>query len=301
MTTRPWNRPSAGPHGGDEQEKKISWLRRLPFIGERVSNRFGRAPTVAVLRLTGVIGGPDISRRGLNLAGLADSIERAFKLPHLRAVALAVNSPGGSPVQSALIAGRIRALADEKEIPVYAFCEDAAASGGYWLACAADEIYAEGASIIGSIGVISAGFGFPALLEKIGVERRVHTAGSRKAILDPFQPEDQNDVDQLKALQADIHEQFIDYVRARRGERLDAADEMLFSGEFWTGRRAKALGLIDGIGDLRGVMRDKFGEKVRLRVVGGQRGWLQRRIGLHIVDALLDSLQSRALWGRFGL
>ena len=279
----------------------MAWLRRLPFVGERLGYRLDGAPPVAVLRLDGVIGGRGLARRGLNLAGMADAIERAFKLRHLSAVALAVNSPGGSPVQSALIAGRIRALAEEKEIPVYAFCEDAAASGGYWLACAGDEIYAQGASIVGSIGVVSAGFGFPDMLAKIGVERRVHTSGVRKAILDPFRPENPDDVDQLKEIQEDVHEQFIEFVRARRGDRLDASDDVLFSGEFWTGRRALALGLIDGIGDLRGVMRDKFGEKVRLRVVGGRRGWLERRFGLNAVDALLDGMEARALWWRFGL
>jgi signal peptide peptidase SppA len=279
----------------------LAWLRRLPFVGERLGDRLDGTPTVAVLRLDGVIGGRGLARRGLNLAGMADAIERAFKLRHLSAVALAVNSPGGSPVQSALIAGRIRALAEEKEIPVYAFCEDAAASGGYWLACAGDEIYAQGASIVGSIGVVSAGFGFPDMLAKIGVERRVHTSGVRKAILDPFRPENPDDVDQLKEIQEDVHEQFIEFVRARRGDRLDASDDVLFSGEFWTGRRALALGLIDGIGDLRGVMRDKFGEKVRLRVVGGRRGWLERRFGLNAVDALLDGMEARALWWRFGL
>jgi serine protease SohB len=279
----------------------LARLRRLPFIGDWLGDRLNGATTVAVLRLDGVIGGRGLSRRGLNLAGMADAIERAFKLRHLSAVALAVNSPGGSPVQSALIAGRIRALAEEKEIPVYAFCEDAAASGGYWLACAGDEIYAQGASIVGSIGVVSAGFGFPDLLAKIGVERRVHTAGGRKAILDPFRPENSDDVDQLKDIQEDVHEQFIEFVRARRGDRLDASDDVLFSGEFWTGRRALALGLIDGIGDLRGVLRTKFGEKVRLRVVGGRRGWLERRFGLNAVDALLDGMEARALWWRFGL
>ena len=283
------------------EKNLLSYLRYLPFVGERIADRLEGAPTVAVLRLNGVIGGHGLSRRGLNLAGMAESIERAFKLPHLSAVALSVNSPGGSPVQSALIAGRIRALAEEKEIPVYAFCEDAAASGGYWLACAADDIYAEGASIVGSIGVVSAGFGFPALLDKIGVERRVYTAGDRKAILDPFRPEDPDDVNRLKDLQEDVHEQFVEYVRARRGDRLEGSDDELFSGEFWTGRRALTLGLIDGIGDLRSVMREKFGEKVRLKVVGGKRGWLERRFGLRIVDALLESVESRALWWRYGL
>ena len=149
--------------------------------------------------------------------------------------------------------------------------------------------------------MVSAGFGFPDMLAKIGVERRVHTSGVRKAILDPFRPENPDDVDQLKEIQEDVHEQFIEFVRARRGDRLDASDDVLFSGEFWTGRRALALGLIDGIGDLRGVMRDKFGEKVRLRVVGGRRGWLERRFGLNAVDALLDGMEARALWWRFGL
>lgn len=258
-----------------------SWLARVPIIGRRLADRIERVPTVAVLRLSGVIGqlGP-VRRGGLALADLAGTIEKAFKLPRVKAVALAINSPGGSPVQSALIAGRIRALAEEKELPVYAFCEDVAASGGYWLACAADEIYANGASIVGSIGVISAGFGFSEALAKLGVERRVYSAGERKAQLDPFLPEDEGDVRHLKELQKDLHAQFIDYVRLRRRDRLKGDDEALFSGDFWSGRQAAEFGLIDGIADLRGKMREKYGEKVKLRVVAQQRSWVQRRFEL---------------------
>ena len=284
-----------------------SWLARVPVVGRRLADRIERAPTVAVLRLAGIIGqlGP-LRRGGLALADLAEIIEKAFKMPRVKAVAILVNSPGGSPVQSALIAGRIRALAEENKLPVYAFCEDVAASGGYWLACAADEIYANGASIVGSIGVISAGFGFPEMLAKLGIERRVYSAGERKAQLDPFRPEDEKDVTHLKLLQQDLHAQFIDYVRLRRGEKLKGNDDELFSGDFWSGRQALALGLIDGIADLRGRMRAVFGEKVKLRVVAQQRGWLQRRFGLDGRASqwsrdVIGALDERALWARYGL
>ncbi len=284
--------------------ERTKWIRRVPWVGEKIADRLDHAPTVAVLRLDGVIGRHGgIRRGGLTMADLAEPIEQAFKMPRVSAIALSVNSPGGSPVQSALIAKRIRSLAAENELPLYAFCEDVAASGGYWLACAADEIYADGASIIGSIGVVSAGFGFPALLEKIGIDRRVYTAGEKKAILDPFQTENPDDIEHLKELQADIHEQFKAHVRARRGDRLEADEDVLFSGEFWTGNRSQALGLVDGIGDLRTVMREKFGEKVRLKVVGGRRGWLERRLGMRAAwaDELLDAVETRAQWARFGL
>ncbi len=268
-------------------------------------------PVVNVLRLAGVIGGPGRFRRGLNLASQAQLIERAFKTPRLSAVALAVNSPGGSPVQSALIGDRIRALAEEKEVPVIAFAEDVAASGGYWLACAADEIYAHDSSIIGSIGVISAGFGFSELLSRIGVERRLHTAGERKSMLDPFRAEQPEDIERLKTIQEDVHGGFKDYVRARRGGRLKGEDKELFSGEFWTGRRALELGLIDGLGDLRQVMRARFGEKVRLRVIDGPRrlrlpfGFATGGLGgpdlAASALALVEAAQDRALWSRYGL
>ncbi|MDX1574678.1 MAG: S49 family peptidase [Kiloniellales bacterium] len=285
---------------------RYSLLRRLPL------RRFREPPPlVNVLRLSGVIGGLGRFRRGLNLASQAQLIERAFKTPRLSAVALAINSPGGSPVQSALIGDRIRALAEEKEVPVIAFAEDVAASGGYWLACAADEIYAHESSIVGSIGVISAGFGFPELLSRIGVERRVHTAGERKAMLDPFRAEVPEDVERLKTIQTDIHDGFKDYVRARRGDRLKGEEEDLFSGEFWTGRRALALGLVDGLGELRQVMRARFGEKVRLRVIDGPRrlrlplGFAGGRLAgpdlAASAHALVEAAEERALWSRYGL
>ena len=286
---------------------KKSWISRIPIFGERLADRLQGVPAVAVLQLSGVIGHAGPARRsGLTLADQAETIEKAFKVPRVKAVALAINSPGGSPVQSALIAGRIRALAEENEVPVYAFCEDIAASGGYWLACAADEIYADNASIVGSIGVITAGFGFPELLAKIGVERRVYSAGERKAQLDPFQPENEDDIRHLKELQKDLHGQFIGYVRGRRGDRLKGDDDALFSGDFWSGRRAHDLGLVDGLVDLRTKMREVFGEKVKLRVVSQPRSWLQRRFGMEsrlarLPDDVIAALDERALWARYGL
>lgn len=269
-------------------------------------------PTVAVLRLAGILGQLGPVRRGLTLAGLARFIEHAFRMRHLEAVALAINSPGGSPVQAALIARRIRALAEEKGVPVYVFAEDVAASGGYWLALAGDEIYAEENSIIGSIGVVSAGFGFPGLLERIGIERRLHTAGERKAMLDPFLEERADDVERLKTIQRDIHESFERIVRERRGAKLAAPEKELFSGEFWTGRRALELGLIDGIGDMRTIMRERFGERVKLRLVGDGRRWWRGRFGFRAgwreppdagdwVAGALATVEERLLWGRFGL
>ena len=288
-----------------ETSSKIEFLRGVPIVGEKLANALDGAPTVGVLRLSGIIGPSGMGRRpGLALAEQASSIERVFKLSRLKAVALAINSPGGSPVQSALLAGRIRQLAEEKEIPVYAFCEDVAASGGYWLACAAEEIYADPASIVGSIGVVSAGFGFTDMLEKIGVERRVHTSGEKKGMLDPFVPEVEDDLERLREIQEDIHEQFKDYVRKRRGAKLTASEDLLFSGEFWTGRRSQELGLIDGLGDLRSVMREKYGEKVNLRLVGGRKRFgLGRLLGgqVDLVDQGIAALEDRAYWSRFGL
>ena len=274
----------------------------------RVRGLTGRdRPVVAVVRLSGVISSmPGLRRGALNLAAMAGPLEQAFARRGIKAVALAINSPGGSPVQSSLIAGRIRALAEENEVPVYAFCEDVAASGGYWLACAADEIYADGASIIGSVGVISAGFGFPALLEKMGVERRVYTAGDRKAQLDPFQPENAKDIRHLKEIQTDLHDQFKGYVQARRGEKLTGPEKSLFSGDFWSGRAAAEMGLIDGVADLRGKMREVYGEKVRLRVVTPPKSWLQRRFGMdnradRWARDMVSVVEERALWNRYGL
>jgi ClpP class serine protease len=210
-------------------------------------------------------------------------------------------------VQSALIAKRIRQLADEKNIPVYAFAEDVAASGGYWLLAAGDEVYADDSSIIGSIGVVSAGFGFSELLARHGVERRVHATGARKSMLDPFRPEDSGDVERLKALQADIFEHFKDYVKARRGDKLTGSDGELFEGDIWSGKQALALGLIDGIGDMRSVMREKFGERVKLRPLAERKGVLRRRLGLRAPPAAelaaeaITALEDWAAWRRFGL
>lgn len=274
-----------------------------------------RSPVVTVLPLNGVIGHIHGLRRGLSLSSLATAIDKAFRPRNLVAVALSVNSPGGSAVQSALIAKRIRDLADEKNVPVIAFAEDIAASGGYWLACAADEIYANESSIVGSIGVIYGGFGFTELIKKVGVERRLHTAGDKKTLLDPFKPEKPADVKRLKSLQRDIHENFTEMVRASRGERLKGADKDIFNGAFWTGRKALEMGLVDGIGDLRSVMRARFGERVRLLPVGAQRSFWRRRFGIaersssgfdfpytdNLAAGVLAAIEERLFWNRFGL
>ena len=282
-------------------------------IIEKLSmGRLGKhRPLVNVLRMTGVVGPVGPMRSGLTIARLAVQIERAFAPKRLDAVALAVNCPGGSPVQSALITQRIRDLAEEKKVEVVAFTEDVAASGGYWIACAADKIYANESSIVGSIGVVSAGFGFPEAIQRFGIERRVHTSGERKVLLDPFNPEKPEEVERLKAVQRDIHESFKDLVRSRRGERLKADEETLFSGEFWTGRRAVELGLVDGIGELRHVMRERYGDKVRLKVVEGPKAWwrrgAQRGLGDFLPDVeglpggLIAAVEERALWSRYGL
>jgi serine protease SohB len=267
-------------------------------------------PVVAVVRLAGAIGISSPFKPGLTLAGCAETLERAFSMRGIKAVALAVNSPGGSPVQSALIYKRIRALAAEKELPVYVFAEDVAASGGYMLACAGDEIYADDSSIVGSIGVISAGFGFVDAIGKLGVERRVYTSGENKMILDPFQAEKPTEVERLKAIQAEVHESFKALVRDRRGTRLADGDGELFSGAFWGGRQALARGLVDGLGDMRAIMREKYGDKVRLKLVQQPRGWLRSRLGADVglpglggfaAGDLLAALEERALWQRFGL
>jgi len=270
-------------------------------------------PLVSVITLSGVIGAMGGFRRGLSLSTVEPLLERAFKPKKLKAVALAINSPGGSPVQSALIAGRIRALAKEKDVPVYAFAEDVAASGGYWLACAADEIYADSNSIIGSIGVVSGGFGFPELLKRYGVERRLHTSGDKKAMLDPFSPEKATDIKHLKSLQKEIHDGFIDMVQDRRGDRLKGADKELFSGAFWTGTTAVELGLVDGLGNLRSVMRDRFGEDVKFRKIEEHQSFFKRRFGLSQVTSqsgndfagdlghgLITAVEERLIWNRFG-
>lgn len=286
------------------KEIKSGWRRFIPIRAVR-----DPAPVVSVLRLSGVIGGRiGPLGGGLTLNGLEKSIESAFAAKRVKAVALVINSPGGSPVQSALIARRIRVLAEEKKIPVLAFTEDVAASGGYWLACAADEIFADENSILGSIGVISAGFGFPDVLARLGIERRVYSAGDRKAMLDPFRPEDAEDVQRLKALQTDIHESFKRYVQTRRGDRLKADDAALFEGDIWTGGPAKALGLIDEIGDLRGVLRARYGDRVKIRSFAPKSGGIRRLLGRGGEAAAFDrttaavaAIEEWSQWKRFGL
>jgi signal peptide peptidase SppA len=274
---------------------------------------FGRKPVVSVLRLSGVIGPLAPLRGGLSGHALAAPIARAFAGRHLRAVALVVNSPGGSPVQSALIHQRIRALATERKVPVIAFVEDVAASGGYWLALAADEIFVDPNSIVGSIGVVTSGFGLDQAIERLGIQRRLYTSGERKSMLDAFSPERPEDVARLKRVQADIHENFKALVRARRGAKLKGDEADLFSGEFWLGERALALGLVDGLGEVRATLRARFGTRVRLRAIPTQRSGWRRRLGLALgsgvglldhedpVGAVIAALEARQLWGRFGL
>lgn len=253
-------------------------------------------PMVAVVRLSGAIAA---GGRGLNDAGIAPVLEKAFARGKPKAVALVVNSPGGSPVQSSLIGARIRRLADEKDIPVYAFVEDVAASGGYWLASAADEIYVDNSSIVGSIGVISASFGFHELLGRYGVERRIHTAGNSKSFMDPFSPEKPEDVERLKDLQQKIHTSFINHVKSRRGAKLPEGRD-LFTGEIWVGAGAIEVGLADHVGHLKPAMKDRFGDKVKFAVYGQKRSLLQR-FGTQIMSDVLTTAEERAMYARFGL
>ncbi len=301
-------------HAGESKVREIHLLRRL--FG-RLLPRSVRSDrlTIPVLRLQGAImtGGSQL-RPTLSLASTAGLIERAFSASDAPAVAIAVNSPGGSPVQSRLIHKRIRDLAAEKNKRVLMFVEDVAASGGYMIAVAGDEIIADPSSIVGSIGVVSASFGFPELLKKIGVERRVHTAGRNKAVLDPFQPERREDVERLKKLQIEVHDDFIELVKERRGAKL-ADDPDLFTGLFWTGRRGLALGLVDGLGDLRSVLKERYGPRTRLKLIAPPRGLFGRGLGFFgsrgdvpgpdiagsLAGSLVEALEERALWSRFGL
>ncbi|MGX5721350.1 S49 family peptidase [Shinella zoogloeoides] len=286
------------------------------FLKRLVPKKFRKEEVVIpVVRLQGAImtGGSQF-RPALNLAGVATALDKAFAYKDAPAVAVSINSPGGSPVQSRLIFQRIRDLAAEKGKQVLVFVEDVAASGGYMIALAGDEIFADPTSIVGSIGVVSGGFGFPEMLKKIGVERRVYTAGTNKAILDPFQPERENEIEYLKSLQLEIHQVFIDMVKARRGARL-ADDPDLFSGLFWTGTRGRALGLVDGLSDMRSELKRRYGSKTRLELVsapkglfgrktpgvGGLSGDMAERIGSAGVAAVADLAEEKALWGRFGL
>ncbi|MCJ8143577.1 S49 family peptidase [Ancylobacter sp. A5.8] len=287
--------------------------RRLrPILPARLR---GDNAIVPVVRLHGAIGMNAPLRPGLTFAGIAKALDRAFAVKGAKAVALVINSPGGSPVQSHLIYRRIRLLAQEKGIPVIAFVEDVAASGGYMLACAADEVVADTFSVVGSIGVVSAGFGFDRAIGKLGIDRRVYTAGVSKVILDPFQPEKAEDVERLKALQKDVHDGFIALVKERRGDVLSSPDDALFSGEFWVAPQALELGLIDAIGDLRSFLKARYGEKVVTPLIQSSGGLFGRRtpgvstaalpeaaaIGAGFAEQMLGAAEERAMWSRFGL
>jgi signal peptide peptidase SppA len=285
-------------------EKWMSWIpARL---------RRGRA-VVPVVRLSGVIGAVTPLRPGMSLAGVARMLERAFTVKNAKAVALVINSPGGSPVQSRQIYLRIRQLAEEKKLPVLVFVEDVAASGGYMIACAGDEIFCDPSSILGSIGVVGGSFGFQELIKKLGVERRLYTAGAHKAMLDPFLPENPDDVSRVKALQREIHAIFIALVKQSRGTRLKGADDVLFTGEYWAGESSISLGLADAIGDLRSTLRARYGEKVQTPLIAPASGMLSGLLGRRSAGALtawegvsslpeeaISALETRAIWAKFG-
>ena len=297
----------------DRTDISVTWLDR---VMEYVPARLRRgAAVVPVVRLSGVIGAVTPLRPGMSLSGVAKTLERAFATKHAKAVALVINSPGGSPVQSRQIYLRIRQLAAEKQLPVLVFVEDVAASGGYMIACAGDEIFCDPSSILGSIGVVGGSFGFQDLIRKIGVERRLYTAGAHKAMLDPFLPENPDDVARVKALQREIHAIFIELVKQSRGARLKAAEDVLFTGEYWAGETSVALGLADGIGDLRSTLRARYGDKVQTPVIAPATGMLSSLLGrkspgaseLGRLDGLaglpeevISALETRAIWAKFG-
>src|SRR3954468_19486028 len=300
--------------------EQISDRAGLPNLVERMKQlipaKFRRdVPVVPVVRLSGVIGAVTPLRPGLTLAGIAKTLERAFATRHAKAVALVINSPGGSPVQSRQIYLRIRQLAEEKKLPVLVFVEDVAASGGYMIACAGDEIFCDPSSILGSIGVVGGSFGFEELIKRIGVERRLYTAGAHKAMLDPFLPENPDDVTRVKALKREIHQIFIALVKERRGARLKGSDDSLFTGEYWAGESSIALGLADSIGDLRSTLRARFGEKVLTPVIAQPTGLLSGLLGrkspgagqlsalesmASLPDELISAVETRAIWAKFG-
>jgi signal peptide peptidase SppA len=288
------------------------WIdRAMEYVPARL--RRGTA-VVPVVRLSGVIGAVTPLRPGMSLSGVARTLERAFATKNAKAVALVINSPGGSPVQSRQIYLRIRQLAAEKKLPVLVFVEDVAASGGYMIACAGDEIFCDPSSILGSIGVVGGSFGFEELIKKIGVERRLYTAGAHKAMLDPFLPENPDDVARVKALQREIHAIFIALVKSSRGERLKRADDELFTGEYWAGETSVTLGLADAIGDLRSTLRARYGDKVQMPVIAASTGMLSGLLGRRSAGAALgqfdglaglpeeviSALETRAIWAKFG-
>src|ERR1700710_1070254 len=300
----------------EKSDNRGRWPGLVDRLMELIPARLRRGiAVVPVVRLSGLIGAVTPLRPGMSLAGVARTLERAFAMKNAKAVALVINSPGGSPVQSRQIYLRIRQLAAEKKLPVLVFVEDVAASGGYMIACAGDEIFCDPSSILGSIGVVGGSFGFQELIKKIGVERRLYTAGEHKAMLDPFLPEDPDDVARLKAIQREIHGIFIALVKQSRGGRLKGAEDVLFTGEYWAGESSIALGLADAIGDLRSTLRARFGDKVLMPVIAPATGMLSGLFGRKsagagalsqlegvagLPDELISALETRAIWAKFG-
>src|ERR1700726_611756 len=301
----------------EQSVDRSGWPGLVDRLMEYVPARLRRGVAVVpVVRLSGVIGAVAPLRPGMSLAGVARTLERAFAVKNAKAVALVINSPGGSPVQSRQIYMRIRQLAKEKKLPVLVFVEDVAASGGYMIACAGDEIFCDPSSILGSIGVVGGSFGFQELIKKVGVERRLYTAGAHKAMLDPFLPENPDDVERVKALQREIHTIFIALVKQSRGARLKGADDVLFTGEYWAGGTSVSFGLADAIGDLRSTLRARYGDKVLTPVVAPSTGLLSGLLGRKsagagtlgqldgfagLPDEVISALESRAIWAKFGL
>ena len=300
----------------EQNDDRVGWPGLIDRLMEYIPARLRPGTAVVpVVRLSGLIGAVTPLRPGMSLTGVAKTLERAFATKHARAVALVINSPGGSPVQSRQIYLRIRQLAAEKKLPVLVFVEDVAASGGYMIACAGDEIFCDPSSILGSIGVVGGSFGFQELIQKIGVERRLYTAGAHKAMLDPFLPENPDDVARVKALQREIHAIFIALVKQSRGSRLKGADDVLFTGEYWAGETSVSLGLADAIGDLRSTLRARYGDKVLTPVIAPATGMLSSLLGRKsagagmlasldgiagLPDEVISALETRAIWAKFG-
>jgi signal peptide peptidase SppA len=299
-----------------QSSERVAWPSLIDRATEWLPARLRRGVVVVpVVRLSGLIGSVTPLRQGMSLAGIARTLERAFSVKNAKAIALVINSPGGSPVQSRQIYLRIRQLASEKKLPVLVFVEDVAASGGYMIACAGDEIFCDPSSILGSIGVVGGSFGFQEAIKRLGIERRLYTAGAHKAMLDPFLPENPDDVAKLKALQREIHQIFIALVKESRGARLKGADDTLFTGEYWAGESSIALGLADGIGDLRSTLRARYGEKVLTPVIAQPTGLLSGLLGrkspgagqlsamesmVGLPDELISAVETRAIWAKFG-
>ena len=260
-------------------------------------------PVIACVSLNGVIGKDSKLSSGINFDNVSPILKRAFNTKKVKAVSITINSPGGSPVQSELIYNYIRELSVEKKIPVYTFAQDVAASGGYWLLLSGDEVYAHNSSIIGSIGVIFSGFGFVDLIKKIGVERRIYTEGKNKAILDPFLPEENENIEILKDAQRDIYEGFKYLVKSRRVGKLKESEEKLFTGAFWSGKKSAELGLVDGICDMRSKMKEKFGDKVEIKKITIKKGLLKSFFSEKspLVDSLFSKLEERISFNKFGL